>query len=482
MTAAGRPFCSGHASMTWSAQGDTMRRFIDSLSLPVILAIALALRLALPLAAWLASGTTAVFLTTDSASYLQPAVSLLRHGSFSSAGIPEIIRTPGYPLFLIPGILLHHCIAITLLLQAIAGTLTVWMVFGAAAMVGDDRRAARCAALLYAVEPLSLLYCGKIMTETLFTALILSLALVMVRYLTSRSLPVLAVAAVIAAAAAYVRPIGYYLPATLALFLIAWQGKGRASFSSAVRHISVFAIIACGLLIPWQVRNQAVSGYGGFSAINDRNLYFHHVPAVLSHNQGRDYLAVTREMGVDSLPAFFERRPELRSWSQGAVYGYMRRQALSVIGSNAGYFAWLHLQGMARTLLGPGATESLRLFSADRLLPDTILTQVGGPAPLPRIVSTLSRKPAYLAANLLLGMINIAYLLMALFPVITKRIRPSPPAILLLVVVAYFLVASGGITGASRFRHPLMPVICAFAGYGISLCLARHEEAGVRTA
>ena len=40
-------------------------------------------------------------------------------------------------------------------------------------------------------------------------------------------------------------------------------------------------------------------------------------------------------------------------------------------------------------------------------------------------------------------------------------------AMVLLGAVAYFLVVSGGPIGYSRFRHPMMPMICIFAGVGL---------------
>jgi hypothetical protein len=62
-------------------------------------ALATALRLAL-LALALARTGTGVIASGDTESYLEPGRNLLLHGRFVTGALPEIDRTPGYPLFL----------------------------------------------------------------------------------------------------------------------------------------------------------------------------------------------------------------------------------------------------------------------------------------------------------------------------------------------------------------------------------------------
>ena len=45
--------------------------------------------------------------------------------------------------------------------------------------------------------------------------------------------------------------------------------------------------------------------------------------------------------------------------------------------------------------------------------------------------------------------------------------KPTPAVMVLLGAVAYFLVMSGCPTATSRFRHPVMPMICVFMGVGL---------------
>ncbi len=62
----------------------------------LIVMVAFAARALLVFAAWRSPHA----LVGDSLSYLAPAASLASDMTFRSLGLPEIFRTPGYPLFL----------------------------------------------------------------------------------------------------------------------------------------------------------------------------------------------------------------------------------------------------------------------------------------------------------------------------------------------------------------------------------------------
>jgi hypothetical protein len=58
--------------------------------------------------------------------------------------------------------------------------------------------------------------------------------------------------------------------------------------------------------------------------------------------------------------------------------------------------------------------------------------------------------------------------------VVLVRRRRAPGVWVLAAWAAYFLVLSGGAHGISRFRHPIVPILCVFAGAG-----ARFRTPGV---
>lgn len=49
-------------------------------------------------------------------------------------------------------------------------------------------------------------------------------------------------------------------------------------------------------------------------------------------------------------------------------------------------------------------------------------------------------------------------------------------AVLLLAVGAYFVLVSGGPAAENRFRLPIMPIVCLFAGAGLSVIWKRFKR------
>lgn len=80
----------------------------------------------------------------DSNSYINPALSLLKNGTFSKNLTPplqpELARTPGYPLFLLPFVSDGRChVTAVLITQAVLGALTVGLLYLMAIFYGKMR-------------------------------------------------------------------------------------------------------------------------------------------------------------------------------------------------------------------------------------------------------------------------------------------------------------------------------------------------------
>ena len=142
-------------------------------------------------------------------------------------------------------------------------------------------------AFLLAIEPLSVVYSSFLLSETLFAFVLLLAVSTLLRYLQSASLGYLVISAVLLAAATFVRPVSYFLPAVLTVVLLV-----RAAFQSGSRfrlaaHAVTFALVSMGVLATWQVRNYLVAGYPEFSASSDFNLYYHQAAAILAQQSGK---------------------------------------------------------------------------------------------------------------------------------------------------------------------------------------------------
>lgn len=69
-----------------------------------------------------------LFHEPDTISYLIPTLELFHSGKFMSDGEPELFRTPGYSLFLMPGLLFGN-LDVTIILQIILSCLTVYFIY-----------------------------------------------------------------------------------------------------------------------------------------------------------------------------------------------------------------------------------------------------------------------------------------------------------------------------------------------------------------
>lgn len=458
--------------------------------LPRILIAALLLRLALAGAMLWVGGEPEVFHRPDTGSYVQPAQELLESGRYTSEGRPELFRTPGYPLFLLAGVWLGEVELVTVFLQALVGTVTVWLLYRIGVMLGGGRNPGRAAAALYAVEPLALLYVSQVASETVFAALAVAALWAILRGLRASEPGTrwFASGALLLAAAAFVRPIGLYLPLVPASVLV-WRGFQKREERRELLGGSVLLLLipalCCGM---WMVRNARVGDYAGFSTVVAQNAYFYQAAAVRAEQEDIRYYEMRERLGYGDRARYLARHPEQRSWSQGRIQRWRREQGLETLKNHPLRYAALHLRGNIRLLITPGATDYLKGFGAYPVsggLLDTVVTE-GITAALVRLYRT---RPLAFWSNVVLGAVLLGYYLLAgmgLLGVLRDRRETGSGTdradslrgtmvFLLLLTAAYLILASGGPMGASRFRHPVMPLITVLGGVGFAALWMRGK-------
>src|SRR5438270_2104796 len=176
----------------------------------------------------------------DSFTYLEPARNLIRGLGFTNAnGLIETLRTPGYPLLLAgfglriaPVIVFQHLLNVAL---AVAIYLFVVRRLG-------NRVIAIGAAILFAIDTPTLHYANKILTETVFTAL-LFVVFAMVVY--ARKLPL---AGVLTGVLVLIRPVAIAYLGVVALCLLLRRVP--------VRTIAIYAALAVLPPLGWGLRNR----------------------------------------------------------------------------------------------------------------------------------------------------------------------------------------------------------------------------------
>jgi 4-amino-4-deoxy-L-arabinose transferase-like glycosyltransferase len=326
------------------------------------------------------------------------------------------------------------------------------------------RDVAVAAAALYAVEPLSVTYAPLLLSETLFSALLVwGIYFLVVYYRETRSRELLGGIALLALAA-YVRPAGYYLPFCV-VALVALQHAVAGEWKRLSR-VGAALLLTFAIIVPWEARNRA-HGFEGFSAISSVNLHFYIAASVLAQQESRSLEEQQRQMGYLDEERYLALHPEQRGWSRGDRYGYMAAEGVRVVRENPAEYGLIHLRGMGRILLDPAFQEVFRISG---IYPEeggglTARIRIDG---APDAISAFLRD--HMAAAVVIFSLSLfllaSYLLAAAGVGVERRWR-DPAVVLLLCTIAYIVVIGGGPVGYARFRHPVMPLLCVLAGIGL---------------
>jgi len=295
-----------------------------------VLTIAFLLRCLLTSVVFAINHTSGAY-TLDTESYLITARKLIESGQFANSVQPEIFRTPGYPLLLIPGILLGQQELVAIFIQIMLSCFTIFLIYKIALAIWGESKIATFCALLYAIEPVSILWLTLLMPETLFTALITLFIYLLIKYFTEKSWKYLLCAAITLAASIYVRPIGYYLPFLIAAILLIDSLTKIQKNKILMIHACVFFIVAMGSVGIWQVRNYVKTGYSGFAAVSDYNLYCYNGASVIAKQKNITFEEMSEQLGCNNPAKYLKFHPEQQEWSQSKIYRYMGKEGKKMI-------------------------------------------------------------------------------------------------------------------------------------------------------
>lgn len=422
--------------------------------------------------------------TPDTESYLITARKLIESGQFANSVQPEIFRTPGYPLLLIPGILLGQQELVAIFIQIMLSCFTIFLIYKMALAIWGESKIATFCALLYAVEPVSILWLTLLMPETLFTALITLFMYLLIKYFTERSWKQLLCAAITLAASIYVRPIGYYLPFLIsAILLIDSLTKIRRNQILMI-HACVFFLVAMGSVGIWQVRNYVKTGYSGFAAVSDYNLYCYNGASVIAKQKGIAFEEMSEQLGCNNPAKYLNFHPEQQTWNQSEIYRYMGKEGKKMIMSHTWDASIVHLEGTIRTLIETPAKLYLKRFTRQRNPALSLSSQIPklltGQTTWKAIFSNFHLSPILFFADLSLLLILGVYLLGVTAALLSSNFLKNRAMITLVSIAAYFLAVSGGVAGGYRFRLAIIPIICLLAGYGLWLIVDKIKPKNIQ--
>ena len=385
---------------------------------------------------WLAAAADPARLLSapDSAEYVAIGHNVAAGHGFSADPAPpyrpDLRRTPAYPsllagAFLIPNGGLRLASLLGVLAGAASVAATCWM---AARLFG--RPAGLVGGLLLALDLTSISYSVVIMTEALFTLLLVAGVIVLMKRPSGSAAGIRG--GVLLGCAALCRPAGVLL-APVSLPVCAWQQSGARRIARDYLRVNVAFLL---VLLIWIARNFIVADTPTLSSIWSVNLYFHRAAAVEARLEGRK---------VEDVRDRWERQFQSLSGSlsEADKLEWMTRHAREVIAAHPWTYVLITLDGFVY-MMESDTSELRRLFGLHE-----------GSAALRALGVSASVQLWIIYPAAAIG------LLAAWRDPDRRRAALIPVAF-----IAYFVLVSGP-EAYARFRVPVMPFLAILGGLGI---------------
>lgn len=400
-------------------------------------------------------------LASDPWSYFQRAQNVLRHGRYEAfPGHLDANFPPAYPLAIAAASAIgpqESGLFRAKLLNCLLGGAGI-VLMGLLARRLFSATTGVLAAALLAVSPRGLLQAPVLVSEHLFTPLLLGLVLILVMAWERAGAGKLAVLAGVAVGLlALTRPIGYLLG-------LLWLGRGvaiRSRWPAVVRELLLLLAVQHLVMLPWAIRNAVSLGQFSFlSSVGGIDLFIGNNPTATGGWQ------IWRPVLDEMEPAARDQR--LGCFELDAV---ARRTAVRWLRAHPGEALRLYI-----TKLG-------LILQREEYLPVFALTGTNMWPPLDGVDALPASHPARRFAGGISRTLDWSYrtvLVLAAIGIgvlVRRRLRRSgtvPAAVWLLPVAAtYFVAVAAVFLASSRFRWPAEDLLVAIAAFAVTSLVTR---------
>jgi hypothetical protein len=376
---------------------------------------------------------------------------------------PELLRTPGYPVFLS---VMPNLRALLAMQGLMAGA--ICFLIGSLMTQFWNFRAAIFSEAMVALDIASIVLADQIMSEEMFTLLLfLSVVtpLLLVSApdrLTSRYL-VATGCGLAAGLAILTRPIGIVLPLLLPipfLFIRALDFRRRLAMAVVAFVLPTLAIVG------WSARNYRVAGYFGLSTVPAINLYYYRAGAVIAHHDGISLTDAQDLLSRKRLVSYHQIY-EARSQSS-AIEKQLDVAAKNVLLTYPFQTLEVTMEGTLYNAIAPMRSELsawLLIGSRESGLNSLNMTVGASRTLLRKLLS--SPMIAFLAGiQLLTTLVLWVGLIVALWRSLRASYEYRVWCTYLAVIVVMFVGLAGGGEASQRFRVPVVPLLAIVAGLG----------------
>jgi 4-amino-4-deoxy-L-arabinose transferase-like glycosyltransferase len=452
----------------------------------IILGVTVSVRILLALPAL--SDNDRVYAVADAVGYERLAVNLLERGVFSQSPgppyQPELLRTPMYPLFIsavyrVGGAEPRSVVALQIALSALIGLL----VYTLSKRAGN--RIAFPAALLCGLSPNMGFYAAMLLSEVVFTCILLTGIISLLAGLDTNSLAKISLSGLLIGLSALTRPISLYFPCFVVI-LVLWIW--RKNLRRGLLLVSVFSGVYLATLSPWLARNVRVSDRLIVTTAGELNLFHYHAAMVKAVREGTDVDEARRRLGLEAIKR--AENMEIDPLLEAQISSVWAKVAREQLAESPFTYLKLHGLGFASSHLLPlpmnpliayfapsGETPALR-----RSVMQDVLSFLSA-GKLPEAVKLVWRERieqvprgtllVYIAAVVFhLGLLVGVFLFFFCPTSPSARLRHAP---ILLLSILYFTLVPGPLSGP-RFRAPVEPLVAIVAVFGYQKKLKKGQS------
>ncbi len=419
------------------------------------------------------------FYTPDSLGYERIALNIVQNGAFSGQTEPPFLadlhRPPIYPAFMaVVYALWGHTPAAVVLLQVFIFSLTVALTFSVSRLLGLSTVAGLAAAAVLAVDPVSIMATNLLLTETLYTVLLVLGMAALAAYLGEGRIRWLVASALLLGLSGLTRPIGQYLPIVLLPIVVLSAGRGRAR--TVLPAGLLFILISMSITSAWAYRNYREGGVWTVSDTSYINLIYYRAREVLASVEGTSQDAAWRKLRVDVAQKAAE-----QNLGADQVAGLEQREAITVFVQHPTETVVMTAKGAGRILADPGFSTACTLLDRGNTASECFAgsatmneSDLFGKS-LRRFGDMTLLQQATLAWSL--ALLAAVYVGAAAGVVSLIRQRRWLVLATCLSVLGYLFILSSGAEAYSRFRIPMAPFLAILFGAGLEplTCLLRHR-------
>jgi hypothetical protein len=385
----------------------------------------------------------------DSRSYIVPANRLLDGKGFTdSSGAPETIRTPGYPLLIMPFLMARLDLRYLILFQHLLRLLLVLATTRFALRLSGSRRIAVVTGILMCMDLPLLESANAVLTEMSFAA-VLALALYVLWRITDRSAsPVFGalLAGMLAGTTVLIRPVSILLFAPICIFILLAETEDKFR--------TIVAFTAAFLLLPtlWSARNYRETGQFTISAIGGFNMLDYRAAGVLAINDPGTF--------TDN---FERRRAEMEALACRQLKQNSNRECANMPATEKSKYYWQLGQSIVRQ--HPGAYLKLALRGAAEVMLD------GGTDTLAQVTGIMPHRGVRILMAYTFPLFCLSLLGLASWWEAERNFFW-----LAALVILYFVVISAGAEAYSRFRVPVVPIYVILSATGLDAVIRRLQR------